>query len=185
MCYLHFPILPRADLGSSASNLPRHPKWGPRVESEVNGAETLCTKRTAGYSIKAGVIIIYFWDFQVVFSCFPSISLFFGCHDVKWRSDILMLRSTDIMTQVCLVNSYVGAQHIWNPADNSSWALHTKAILLPIPANPQSWTHLATRPFSNPGGFGLHPKDILDRNLVPILGHTPVQVGHVPYLLSP
>ena len=48
-----FSIFPRAHLGSSASNLPWHPKWSPSVESKVYGAETKCAKGIAGYSIQA------------------------------------------------------------------------------------------------------------------------------------
>ena len=38
----------------------------------------------------------------------------------------------------------------------------------------------------NTGGVGRRPKDILDTyDLIPILWHTPVQVGHVPHLPEP
>ena len=36
------------------------------------------------------------------------------------------------------------------------------------------------------GGIGRRPKDVLDAyDLIPILWHTPVQVGHVPHLPQP
>ena len=73
-----------------------------------------------------------------------------------------MLRSIDIMTEVCYEGTYFGAQHILNPANNSSWVGHTKAILWAIWGNPKSWAHLATPPFPNPGGFGRRPKGMLD-----------------------
>ena len=38
----------------------------------------------------------------------------------------------------------------------------------------------------NIGGVGRRPKDMLDQHdLIPILWHTPVQVGHVPHLPQP
>ena len=58
-----------------------------------------------------------------------------------------MLRSIDIMTQVCYEGTYFGAQHILHPANNSSWAWHTVAAMLAIWDYPKSWAHLATLPF--------------------------------------
>ena len=50
-----------------------------------------------------------------------------------------------------------------------------------VPAVP-----LQTLPFPKPEGFGRHPKDMLDAyDLIPILWHTPVQVGHVSHLPQP
>ena len=60
----------------------------------------------------------------------------------------------DIMTQVCYECTYFGAQHILNPANNSSWAWHTVAAMLAIRDYPKSWAHLATLPFSKPEGLG-------------------------------
>ena len=48
------------------------------------------------------------------------------------------------MTQVCYEGTTFGAQHILDPANNSSWALHTVAAMLAIWAYPKSWAHLAT-----------------------------------------
>ena len=59
-----------------------------------------------------------------------------------------MLRSMDIMTQVCYGGTYFGPQHIWDPANNSSWAWHTVAAMLAIWDYPKSWAPLATLPFS-------------------------------------
>ena len=65
-----------------------------------------------------------------------------------------MLRSNDIMTQVCYRGTYVGAQHILDPANNSSSAWHTVAAMLAIWDDPKSWAHLATLPFPKPEGLG-------------------------------
>ena len=117
---------------------------------------------------------------------FSPILLFFARHDVKWRPCISTLRSTDIMTQVCYEGTYFGAQHMLDPANNSSRAWHTVATMLAIWDDPKSWAHLATLSFPKPEGFGRRPKDMLDAyDLIPILWHTPVQVGHVPYLPQP
>ena len=58
------------------------------------------------------------------------------------------------MTQVCYGDAYFGAQHILDPANNSSWAWHTVAAMLAIWDYPKSWAHLATLPFSKPEGLG-------------------------------
>ena len=58
-----------------------------------------------------------------------------------------MLRSIDSMTQVCNGGTYFGAQHILDPANNSSWARHTVAAMLATWDYPKSWAHLATLPF--------------------------------------
>ena len=90
------------------------------------------------------------------------------------------------MTQVCYGGTYLGAQHILDPANNSSWAWHTVAAMLAIWDYPKSWAHLATLPFPKPGGLGDAQKNELDAyDLIPILWHTPVQVGHVPHLPQP
>ena len=97
-----------------------------------------------------------------------------------------MLRSIDIMAQVCYEGTYFSAQHILDPVNNSSWAWHTVAAMLGIWDDPESWAHLATLPFPKPEGSGRRPKDMLDvYDLIPILWHTPVQVGHVPHLPHP
>ena len=58
--------------------------------------------------------------------------------------------------------------------------------MLAIWDDPKSWAHLATLPFRILEGFGRRPKDILDAyDLIPILWHTAVQVGHVPHLPQP
>ena len=66
-----------------------------------------------------------------------------------------MLRSIDIMTQVCYEGTYFGAQHILDPANNSSWAGHTVAAMLAIWDYPKSWAHLATLPFPKPEDFSV------------------------------
>ena len=96
------------------------------------------------------------------------------------------MRSIDIMTQVCYGGTYFGAQHILDPANNSTWAWHTVAAMLAIWDDPKSWAHLATLPFPKPEGFGRRPKDMLDAyDLIPILWHTPVQVRDLPHLPQP
>ena len=79
---------------------------------------------------------------------------FLARHDVKWRPYISTLRSIDIMTQVCYEGTYFGAQHIFDPANNSSWAWHTVAATLAIWDYPKSWAHLATLPFPKPEELG-------------------------------
>ena len=79
---------------------------------------------------------------------------FLAGHDVKWRPCISTLRSIDIMTQVCYEGTYFGAQHILDPANNSSWAWHTVAAMLAIWDYPKSWAHLATLPFPKPEELG-------------------------------
>ena len=79
---------------------------------------------------------------------------FLARHDVKWRPCISTLRSIDIMTQVCYEGTYFGAQHILDPANNSSWAWHTGGIMLAIWDYPKSWAHLATLPFPKPEELG-------------------------------
>ena len=73
-----------------------------------------------------------------------------------------MMRSIDIMTQKGFESTYLNAQHILVPTNNSSWAWHIKATMWAIWANPKSWAHLATLPFPNPGGLGRRPKGMLD-----------------------
>ena len=50
--------------------------------------------------------------------------------------------------------TYFGAQHILDPANNSSWAWHTVAAMLAIWDYPKSWAHLATLPFPKPEELG-------------------------------
>ena len=79
---------------------------------------------------------------------------FLALHDVKWQPCISTLRSIDIITQVCYEGTYFGAQHILDPANNSSWAWHTVAAMLAIWDYPKSWAHLATLPFPIPEELG-------------------------------
>ena len=90
----------------------------------------------------------HFWVF------FSPILLFFARHDVKWRPCISTLRPIDIMTQVLDEGTYFSAQHIFHPANNSSWAWHTVAAKLAIWDHPKSWAHLATLPFPKPEELG-------------------------------
>ena len=85
---------------------------------------------------------------------FSPILLYFARHDVKWRPCISTLRSIDIMIQVCYGGTCFAAQHILDPANNSSWAWHTVAAMLAIWDYPKSWAHLATLPFPKPGELG-------------------------------
>ena len=85
---------------------------------------------------------------------FSPTLLFFARHDVKWRPCISMLRSIDIMTQVCYEGTYFGAQHILNPANNSTWAWHTVAAMLAIWDDPKSWAHLRPRHSQKRRGLG-------------------------------
>ena len=86
--------------------------------------------------------------------CLCANFAFFARHDVRWRPCISTLRSIDIMTQVCYEGTYFGAQHILDPANNSSWAWHTVAAMLAIWDYPKSWAHLATLPFPIPEDLG-------------------------------
>ena len=79
---------------------------------------------------------------------------FLARHDVKWRPCISTLRPIDIMTQVCYGGTHFGAQHILDPANNSSWAWHTVAAMLAIWDYPKSWARLATLPFPKPEELG-------------------------------
>ena len=58
------------------------------------------------------------------------------------------------MTQVCDEGTYFGAQHILDPANNSSWTWHTVATMLAIWGYPKSWAHLATLSFPIPEELG-------------------------------
>ena len=58
------------------------------------------------------------------------------------------------MTQVSNGGTYFGAHHILDPANNSSWAWHTVAVMLAFWDYPKSWAHLATLPFPKPEGLG-------------------------------
>ena len=120
---LQFYIFSCAHLGSSARDLSKRPKWSTYVESKVMRVKSLCLEGLVYSSIQAEDIIIYLCAFQGTFGGFSSpILLFFARHDVKWRPCISTLRSIDIMTQVCSGGTYFGAQHILNPANNSSRA---------------------------------------------------------------
>ena len=122
LCVLQFSIFSCAHLGTSARNLSKRPKWSTYVGWKVIGVKSLHLERLVDYSIQAKDIIIYFCAFQGTFVCLLPILPFFARHDVKWRPCISTLRSIDIMTQVCYEGTHFGAQHILNPANNSSWA---------------------------------------------------------------
>ena len=92
--------------------------------------------------------------FQGTFVCLLPILPFCARHDVKWRPCFSTLRSIDIMTQVCYEGTYFRAQHILDPANNSSGAWHTEAAMLAIWDYLKSWAHLATLPFSKPEELG-------------------------------
>ena len=82
------------------------------------------------------------------------------------------------MTEICFEGTYFGAQHILDPANNSSWAGHTVAAMLAIWDYPKSWAHLATLPFPKTGGVRRRPKDMFDAyDLIPILWHTRTKSG--------
>ena len=70
------------------------------MEPKVLGVRTQCVKGIACYSVPAENIELYFWGYQVNFSFFSPIFLFFGRHDVNRRSFSSMLCSIDIITQV-------------------------------------------------------------------------------------
>ena len=92
--------------------------------------------------------------FKALLCVFVPILPFLARHDVKWRPCISTLRSIDIMTQVWYDGTYFGAQHILDPANNSSWAWHAVAAMLAIWDYPKSWAHLATLPFPIPEELG-------------------------------
>ena len=70
VCYLQYSMFACANLGGSARNLPKHPKWSTYVESKVIGVKSLCLEGLVDYSIQAEDIIKYFWSFQGTFACF-------------------------------------------------------------------------------------------------------------------
>ena len=154
VCVLQFSIFSCAHLGSSARDLSKRPKWSTYVESEVIGVKSLCLGGFVHYSIQAEDIIIYLCAFQGPFGCFFANIAVYARLDVKWRPCISTLRSIDIMIQVCSEVTHFGAQHILNPANNSSWAWHTVAAMLAIWDYPKSWAHLATLPFPKPQELG-------------------------------
>ena len=132
MCFLQYSVFACAHLEGSAPDLPKRPKWGTYVESEVIGVKSLCLEGLVDYPIQAKDIIIYLLLFKALLRVFLPILLFLARHDVKWRPCISTLHSIDIVTQVCSDGTYFGAQHILNPAQNSSWAWHTVAAMLAI-----------------------------------------------------
>ena len=69
---------------------------------------------------KPEILNYIFGDFKSILHVFSSRLLFFGRHDVKWRSCISMLRSIDIMTEVYYEGINFGAQHILDSANSSS-----------------------------------------------------------------
>ena len=58
VCVLQFSIFSCAHLGSSASNLSRHPKWSTYVGSKVMGVKSLCVEGLSDCTIQAEDIII-------------------------------------------------------------------------------------------------------------------------------
>ena len=67
---LQFSIFTCAQLGSSARDLSKRPKWSSYVESEVIGVKSLCLEGLVDYSVQAKDIIIYLCAFQGTFRCF-------------------------------------------------------------------------------------------------------------------
>ena len=71
---------------------------------------------------------------------------------------------------------------------NISWTRRITPLGLGIPW-PPCWRFVTIPNHGltpKTGGVGRHPKDMLDANeLIPILWHTLVQVGHVPHLPHP
>ena len=97
-----------------------------------------------------------------------------------------MLGSIDIITWVYCEGQIPSGGHVLNPANNTYWAWHTKAISLAICANRKSSAHLATPPFPNPGVFVRRPKDMLGTWVLSSNLQQPlVKVEHVPYLPPP
>ena len=90
------------------------------MEWNVIGVKSLCLEGLVNYSIQAEDIIIYLCAFKALLGVFSPILLLFARHDVKWRPCISALRPIDIMTQVCYGGTYFDAQHILDPANNSS-----------------------------------------------------------------
>ena len=77
VCVLQFSMFSCANLGSSARNLSKRPKWSTYVESEVIGVKSLYLEGLVGYSIKAEDIIIYLCALQGTFECiFANIAIF-------------------------------------------------------------------------------------------------------------
>ena len=96
VCVLQFSIFSCAHLGSSTRDLSKRPRWSTYVESEGIGVKSLCLEGLVDY--------------------------FFAHHAVKWRPCFSTLRPIDIMTQVFYGGTFFGAQHILDPANNSTWA---------------------------------------------------------------
>ena len=111
------------------------------MESKVIGVKSLCLEGLVDYSIQAEDIIIYLCAFQGTFGCFFANIAVFARHHVKWRPCNSTLRPNDIVTEVCYEGTYFGAQHILDPANNSSWAWRTVAAMLAIWDHLKSWAH--------------------------------------------
>ena len=109
--------------------------------------------------------------------------MFFARHDVKWQPCISTLRSIDIMTQVCHGGTYFCAQHILDPARKLFLGLAYRGRHVGDLGLSQIMGSLGDPAIPNTGGVGRRPKDMLDTyDLIPILWHTPIHVGHVPHL---
>ena len=124
------------------------------MESEVIGVKSLCLEGLVDYSIQAEDIIIYLCAFQGTFGCFFANIAVFCPSRCQRRPCISTLRPIDIMTQVRYEGTYFGAEHILDPANNSSWAWLTVAVMLAIWDHCESWAHLATLPFPKPEELG-------------------------------
>ena len=124
------------------------------MESKVIGVKSFCLEGLVDYSIQAKILYYICAPFKALLGVFSPILLFVARHDIKWRPCISTLCSIGIMIQVCYEGTYFGAQHILDPANNSSWAWHIVAAMLAIWDYPKSLAPLATLPFSNRRGLG-------------------------------
>ena len=70
VCVLQFSIFSCAQLGSSARDLSKRPKWSTYVESEFIGVKSFFLEGLVDCSIQAEDIIIYLCAFQGPFGCF-------------------------------------------------------------------------------------------------------------------
>ena len=157
------------------------------MELEAIGVKSLCLEGLVDYSIQAEDIIIYLCAFQGTFGCFfANIAFFFALHDVEWRPCISTLRPIDIMTQVCLWGYILRYPTYLGPGEylllGSAYRGRHVGDLGPS----KIMSSLGDPAIPETGGGGRRPKDMLDTyDLIPILWHTPVQVGHVPHLPQP
>ena len=74
---MQYSIFACAQLGGSARDLQKRPKWSTYVESEVIGVKSLCLEGLVDYSIQAEDIMIYMCTFQGTFAClFTNFAVF-------------------------------------------------------------------------------------------------------------